>query len=250
MTNTETSSPTISGCIFRDNLATEYYGGGMWNDVSSPTISNCIFSSNRAKELGGGMRNSDNSNMSVRGCVFWGNSAEYGGGMYNQYNSMVLRNCILWGDTASNGNEIYNAYSSTTNIFYSDIADSGGSGGGWDVSLGTDGGGNIDVDPLFADAVGGDFHLKSEAGRFNSFLMGSLWIEDGETSLCIDAGDPAGDFGYEPAGNGGRINMGVYGGTNQASRSSNIPGDNNGDGRVDLLDLAILSAHWLAGVDG
>jgi hypothetical protein len=39
------------------------------------------------------------------------------------------------------------------------------------------------------------------------------------TSPCIDAGDPASACGNEPIPNGGRINMGAYGNTAQASKS-------------------------------
>jgi hypothetical protein len=42
---------------------------------------------------------------------------------------------------------------------------------------------------------------------------------DDVTSPCIDAGDPSEGVGPETLPNGGRINIGVYGGTSEASRS-------------------------------
>jgi len=69
---------------------------------------------------------------------------------------------------------------------------------------------DISTDPLFADPANGDFHLKSQAGRWN----GSAWVNDTETSPCIDAGDPS-----EKDPDGTRINMGAYGGTWEASKS-------------------------------
>lgn len=39
------------------------------------------------------------------------------------------------------------------------------------------------------------------------------------TSPCIDAGDPASVFGDERQPNGGRVNMGAYGNTVEASKS-------------------------------
>ena len=58
---------------------------------------------------------------------------------------------------------------------------------------------------------------------------------------------------YEPFPHGGRVNMGAYGGTVEASKScfgeppceTIIAGDINGDCRVDELDLEILMLHWL-----
>jgi hypothetical protein len=81
--------------------------------------------------------------------------------------------------------------------------------------MGSDGGGNIDADPLFADPANGDYHLKSPAGRWT----GSGWAHDGVTSPCIDAGDPGSSYASEPSPNGGRINQGAYGNTEQASKS-------------------------------
>lgn len=77
--------------------------------------------------------------------------------------------------------------------------------------------GNISVDPLFVDPAAGDFHLRSQAGRYDP-AMGT-WVRDTVTSPCIDAGDPASSFASEPQPNGGRINMGAYGGTPFASKS-------------------------------
>ena len=74
--------------------------------------------------------------------------------------------------------------------------------------------GDISEDPLFADPDNGDFHLKSQAGRWN----GSDWVTDSVTSPCIDAGDPS-----EKDPDGTRINMGAYGGTSEASKSPSCP---------------------------
>ncbi len=85
--------------------------------------------------------------------------------------------------------------------------------GGWQGQ----GQNNIDVDPLFADPYNGDYHLKSQAGRWDP--ISESWIMDVVTSPCIDAGDPASPVGDEPSPNGGIINMGAYGGTTKASKS-------------------------------
>jgi len=80
---------------------------------------------------------------------------------------------------------------------------------------GIGGSNNLEVDPKFYDVANNDVHLKSTAGRWN----GSAWVNDNETSPCIDAGDPSDDYSNEPKPNGGRINMGAYGNTPEASKS-------------------------------
>ena len=127
---------------------------------------------------------------------------------------------------------------------------------------------NISGDPYFANPgdwdsngtpdslsddywIDGDYHLKSQAGRWDP--NSQSWVRDDVTSPCIDAGDPNSLVGDEPQPNGGRVNVGAYGGTAEASKSSfggsacetQIPGDINGDCRVDAEDLAMLARNWL-----
>ncbi len=110
--------------------------------------------------------------------------------------------------------------------------------------------GNIDTDPCFANPAAGDYHLKSQAGRWDSNI--GSWVQDDVTSLCVDAGSISNHIGLEPFPNGGVINMGAYGGTVQASKSyfggtvceTIVTGDINGDCKVDFLDLSLMAQHW------
>ena len=96
--------------------------------------------------------------------------------------------------------------------------------------------GNIYVDPLLADPANGDYHLKSQHGRWDPATQS--WSLDDVTSPCIDAGDPASEYSNEPQPNFARINMGAYGNTPEASKSGwTIPGDATDDCRVNVLDL-------------
>ena len=70
--------------------------------------------------------------------------------------------------------------------------------------------------PDFADAATGDFHLKSRVGRWSP---GSGWVTDAVHSVLIDAGSPNYSRGNEPEPTGDRVNLGVQGGTAQASLS-------------------------------
>lgn len=121
--------------------------------------------------------------------------------------------------------------------------------------------GDINVDPLFVSNGwwdsgtwrNGDYHLKSEAGR--CLPDGETWVMDDVTSRCIDGGDPNDFIDIEPNSNGGIINIGCYGGTAEASKSTSgiiasicpIPpmADINNDCKVDLDDFGIMVLEWL-----
>ena len=62
---------------------------------------------------------------------------------------------------------------------------------------------NLDGDPLFLDYFAGDYHVRSG-------------------SPAVDGGDPASDYGVEPAPNGGRIEIGAYGNTLLATQSGGV----------------------------
>ena len=178
MFNEYSSNPNLTNVTFSGNTAS-WYGGGMRNYDSSPTLTNVTFSGNTATYDGGGMFNEYSSSPTLTDVTFSGNTAEHGGGMVNSQSNPTMTNTILWGNTATiSGNQIYNASGSIPIISYSDIQGSGGSSS-WDLSLGTDGGGNIDSDPLFVDPDGAD----NIAGTADDDLRLRL------PSPAIDAGD-------------------------------------------------------------
>ncbi|MBN2590594.1 MAG: PD40 domain-containing protein [Sedimentisphaerales bacterium] len=106
--------------------------------------------------------------------------------------------------------------------------------------------GGVAQSPMFVDPENGDYHLKSERGRY--WPEHDVWVLDNVTSPCIDAGDPLDEPANEPMPNGGFLNMGAYGGTPYASMSDipTIEADYNGDGIIDDTDLADLIEQWLA----
>ena len=83
--------------------------------------------------------------------------------------------------------------------------------------------GNINLDPLFADPNNNDYHLRSQRGRY--WPQHNVWVLDDVTSPCVDGGDPAADCSGERKPNGGRIDMGAYGGTAYASMSEIATGN-------------------------
>ncbi|MBN1764692.1 MAG: hypothetical protein JW860_05490 [Sedimentisphaerales bacterium] len=111
------------------------------------------------------------------------------------------------------------------------------------------------ADPIFADPLSYDFHLKSQAGRFypqdpsdpNMFgELDGLWAMDLINSPCLDAGDPIVVPTQERMPNGGRVNQGAYANTDYASMSPwPLIADLNKNGIIDLQDFFILSSQWL-----
>jgi hypothetical protein len=121
----------------------------------------------------------------------------------------VINSIVYSNQAGADGKQISSRSSAVT---YSDVQ------GGWP------GDGNLNVDPCFAQSgswgtswVDGDYHLQSQAGRWDA--QARKQVADPVTSPCIDAGDPATDVGAEPSPNGGRVNLGAYGGTIEASMS-------------------------------
>ncbi len=105
--------------------------------------------------------------------------------------------------------------------------------------------GNIYCEPLFANPNNGDYHLKSERGRY--WPEHNIWVLDRVSSPCINAGDPMANTLEEPVPNSGIINMGAYGGTAYASMGE-MPfpdPDYNRDGIINESDLADLVEKWL-----
>jgi parallel beta-helix repeat protein len=106
-----------------------------------------------------------------------------------------ISNCIFWNNTDGD------LFGSTAH--YSCI-EAGGEG-------------NVIDDPLFVDPDNGDYHIRSERGRY--WPEYDIWVLDKVTSPCVDGGATNADYSNEPTPNGGRINMGAYGGTVEASLS-------------------------------
>ena len=164
----------------------------------------------------------------------------------------TITNCIIWNcnDTitlADSASTTIKDRGSHVTINYCDIQ-----GGRTGISVGSQstvtwGQGNINADPLFANATARDFHLKSEFGRWDP--AAAEWVKDNATSPCLDTGDPNSPVIFEPYANGMRINMGTYGNTPEASKSEsgNISGTNmHGFTRG---KSTILQTGGIAGVD-
>ncbi|MFC1634371.1 right-handed parallel beta-helix repeat-containing protein [Planctomycetota bacterium] len=266
------SSVTMNYCTIMENSAAQG-GGGVFcgENSSSVTMAHCAIIGNTAGIGGGGLEIWHQASAALINCVIARNTTVFGGGIIcapygYQGCSVTVTNSILWGNNASQGREIRVENPATFSISYSNVA--GGQTGVSVESGGTLnwGEGNIDADPLFACIgywndkgtrdpsddvwVPADYHLKSQAGRWD--CDSQTWVQDEATSPCIDAGDPMSPIGLERFPNGGFVNMGAYGGMPEASKSyfgepvceTIVAGDINGDGQVNRTDLEIMALHW------
>jgi parallel beta-helix repeat protein len=187
------ASPTIVNCNIFGNVSTgiKLYMG------SNPTISNCIIADNGGSGL----------------AMF-----TFRTGRYTLVNSPTIVNCTIVGNSEIGISE--GKPTILNSIIYGNGVQITGSAAVVtysNIQGGFPGEGNIDADPFFADPDNGDYHLKSQAGRWDR--SSQSWVTDQVTSPCIDAGDPSTPPGSEPSNNGGIINMGAYGGTMEASKS-------------------------------
>ncbi len=155
----DNSTSLIKYNEIRENRADN--GGGILCRYSNLFISNTVISSNIANQ-GGGLF-CVGSTPSITNLVIAGNTAASGGGIFCLNSMPIMTNTILWYNAAEEGSQIYG---DSPLIRYSDIQ------GGWE------GLGNIDLDPLFRDPAGDDFHLMAIA------------CGDSSDSPCIDTGDP------------------------------------------------------------
>ena len=213
-------------------------GGGIACYSSRPTVAHCVIAGNRADLDGGGIECNASGARFVN-CTISGNYAgTSGGGVVCHDSNDTFVNCIVWGNAPD---AIRVAPGRAPEVLFCDLE-----GGWWDES-------DIDADPCFVvpgywthsqDAnipvdpcdpnavwIAGDYHLKSEAGHFD--VLSEMWQTDSASSPCIGKGDPNSSTMREPSPNGGRVNMGAYGATPQASKTAQA-----------APELTGLAAHW------
>jgi predicted outer membrane repeat protein len=190
---------------------------------------------------------SSSATATLINCTFSGNSSDdFGGAVNVSYDAdLQLVGCVLWDNLALDGDEIHIGYpggeSGTMIVSNSDV-------GGGEAGVTIDGGtlnwgtGNIDADPLFVDAVAGNFRLSpgslcidsgaNNANATTTDLGGNpRFVDDPDTPDCPQAPGQCGD---PPV-----VDMGAY-------EFQPCPWDcaNPGDGFVGISDFLLLLAQW------
>ncbi|MCB0108416.1 MAG: DUF11 domain-containing protein, partial [Caldilineaceae bacterium] len=193
----------LEDSVIRANYA-ENSGGAVYLRKSGGTIQDVVFSGNRSTNRGGALYVFLVTDpLALTNVTINGNRASHeGGGIYNVQSTFSLDNSIVWNNEANFYKEIRNE-NSVTNISYSTVKDAY-AGGTWDSNLGTDGGNNLESNPLFAN----DLSPLSAPTLNGDQRLQSL-------SPAADAGDNSANTSNSDAVNGGRIkgaaiDMGAY----------------------------------------
>lgn len=215
-------------CLIRGLLLTgglDPIAGAVLCDGSAPTFEQCLIVGNRVTDMHGAAIHGTESFPSFHQCTIADNIGGAAGAGVRMVDSQIsLTNCILWNNWPR---DLFVIGTESPALSYSLT------GTPW-PGLGT-----LSLDPLFArpglwldpgnpipqskptapDAqwLPGDYHLRSTYGRW--LPQSQEWVDDSLHSPAIDAGDPNSGVALEPASHGDRLNMGVYGGTHQASQS-------------------------------
>ena len=243
---TEAETCVLAGFTIRNGGSEDSYGGGIcggtYDDYTHATIQNNVITNNLAK-YGGGVAFCDGiiqnnticdntaetdggglfeCGATVRNNVISRNSAKsFGGGLC--WCGGLIENNTLFGNRAALGSAMAGCGGLIRNCIIAGKFGVSYFSSWWDwrwtkpsycciEGSGAAGEGNMAFEPYFVDAENGDFRLEP-------------W------SPCIDAGDPTSPFSNEPEPNGGRIDMGAYGNTPQAtSRCSDADADGLPDG--------------------
>lgn len=247
---------TITGCTITENAASdggggEFYGGPL-------TFTNSTIAHNAA-DRGGGATLS-RCIASITNCAIVDNTAsDTGGGLWWRLaDNVAISNCFVWGNSAPTGPQLTISATAAPYALLASFSDI--EGGEADVHILESavldwGPGNLDVDPLFVDPVGGDYHLLAGSPCIDAGCnCGVPWDEvdldgDGDTSEYIpfdldgdgrffdDPNTPDSGSGWPPI-----IDIGPY-----EFGGSDVPpcfGDIDGDGTVGLGDLAVLLDNY------
>lgn len=246
------ANAVVSGCVITNNSINRTdsttWGGStvmLLGNSGGTVFRNCVIAGN--KQIGTGyaagvcqgvgvdvQMDSSARTCTFENCTVANNNGQgtFGGAFYVLKGVLSLRNSILHGNTLATGytgNDIYvasvdasvaAAYDCLSGLESPAVVDSTGSSPSLVTFVSSAGGPTCFVaDPLFVNAAGGNFRLMSAAGHWDPAAPGGWTKDPGQTSPCIDAGDPASDCSREPLPNGSRVNLGAYGGTPYASRT-------------------------------
>ena len=270
------SDPNILNCIILGNNAP--VGGGIncyYPGITS--VVNCTIVMNSADYIGGAVYCQYEGSANIKNSIIWANTQQLGleyegsmsvkycdvqGGQIDVYDPSGL---LVWGEGNIDIDPCFASFEpdGPPNLwdFHLKSKDGRWNSTFYRIDLNNDGVINlVEFARLAGVWLRQDNNLPedldrsgmvnwADLGLFTQYFLANSredgWLSDASTSPCVDAGDPNSAWMAEPWPNGKRINMGVYGGTIQASMNGN-PADFDIDGNVDFADFAAFAYKWFA----
>ena len=199
--NIYNSDPALENLFIYGNIASSEGGGFYINTGSSPTLENLLLVGNTAVLSGGGIYNYTDSHTNlINATVAHNRAGNFGGGIFNHSSNPTITNVIIWGNEAPTGSQIHNATGGVPQISYSDVQGCGDSTT-WVSACGSNGGGNIDEDPVFVqnpDPGDDDWSTKGDNDYGDLHVSLDSPVVDAGTNSGCPATDLDGNF--RPAG--------------------------------------------------
>ncbi len=167
--NCVNGSVDFADCTFSNNISGRG-GGGINGTGATLTVERTAFLANETVRWGGGVLTWLGGTTEYRNCTFISNiSSNLGGAIYTNTPTDIV-NCSITLNLAASGSAsvFTNGFGIDTNIvssiLWNNSLDTPTGNGAYQVTYNIIGGGyvgagNLDVDPLFADAAGGDLSL-------------------------------------------------------------------------------------------
>jgi predicted outer membrane repeat protein len=193
-------SAALTRCLFLRNVAVSSGGGALWNSEGRLNAVSCTFNGNRSDSSGGAIVNGWSGSLSAANCSLHANYSKVQAGAIDNCfggkaalwnctlaanrqdgglgaivcgpalglagSELTIANCILW----DGGSEIANQGKSLVTVGRSNVQ------GGWP------GVGNLNADPLFAQAAGVDGIAGTEDDNLR-LGVGSPGIDHGDSAL-------------------------------------------------------------------
>ncbi|UCF42359.1 MAG: hypothetical protein JSV99_07055 [Planctomycetota bacterium] len=261
----DSTAAKIIDCVITGNRAGASGGGAHFTGPNAPSLINCLVAGNICEKGGGGASATILSQLAVSNCTITDNTvtgplfpARYGGGLYSSDGGNVdVIDSILWGNAADLGSQIaVERAPATVSVRYSNVEDSA-----VDVFVDTDCVLNWLMSPVYEGRLGDPCFVSGDLGSFGrsgDFFLSQFAADPNQIvdNSCVDAGSNTAhalDFyrhttrtdgvldGYDPcAFPDAFVDLGYH-----SVLTSDLVGDFDYDGDVDIDDLYRFNLHWL-----